>query len=68
MAKNCDLNYCTLCEHGRVEPDPDPFDWFNDDDEKVVCALTGKIVAGALRPYETDEVCVKDEYCPKKNG
>jgi hypothetical protein len=30
---------CTECEHHKVEADPDPYDWFCDDDVYVVCAL-----------------------------
>jgi hypothetical protein len=28
---------CMDCPFHKVIPDPDPHDWFNDDDEAVVC-------------------------------
>ena len=31
--------YCALCPHHKVIPDPDPSDWFNDDDCAIVCTL-----------------------------
>jgi hypothetical protein len=30
---------CLRCPHHEVIPDPDPHDWFNDDDVAVVCNL-----------------------------
>lgn len=35
-----DRIYCVACPHHRVINDPDPTDWFNDDDKAVVCAAT----------------------------
>ena len=31
---------CIDCPHHKVIPDPDPYDWFCDDDCAVVCTLT----------------------------
>jgi hypothetical protein len=31
---------CLDCENHEVIPDPDPHDWFNDDDLAVVCKIT----------------------------
>jgi hypothetical protein len=31
---------CIDCPHHKVIPDPDPTDWFNDDDVAVVCTKT----------------------------
>lgn len=28
------ITQCRECPHCRIVPDPDPSDWFNDDDEK----------------------------------
>lgn len=28
---------CSKCKFGKVVSDPDPDDWFNDDDEAVLC-------------------------------
>lgn len=30
--------FCSKCKFGRVVPDPDPDDWFNDDDVAVLCS------------------------------
>jgi hypothetical protein len=30
---------CTDCKYHKVIPDPDPHDWFNDDDVAVVCTI-----------------------------
>ena len=32
----CD-GICSKCKYGKVVPDPDPDDWFNDDDCAVFC-------------------------------
>lgn len=58
---------CASCPFRIVLPDPDPDDWFNDDDEKIVCRVTGKEIAGALRPYETDGITVPVKRCPLLN-
>lgn len=31
------INHCIDCPHHRIMSDPDPDDWFNDDDEALVC-------------------------------
>jgi hypothetical protein len=31
---------CTDCPEHKVIIDPDPYDWFCDDDEAIVCTLT----------------------------
>lgn len=31
---------CVTCPHHRVISDRDPEDWFNDDDQAVVCSIT----------------------------
>jgi len=53
--------YCNDCAEMRREPDPDPYDWFCDDDEKFVCGKTGNLLSVANRPYEK-QVVPKD--CP----
>lgn len=32
-----EITQCRECPHCRIAPDPDPDDWFNDDDEKALC-------------------------------
>lgn len=34
------LTNCMDCKAHKVIADPDPTDWFNDDDEAVLCTLT----------------------------
>lgn len=29
------IEKCSQCPHSRILPDPDPYDWFNDDDVKL---------------------------------
>ena len=75
------IRFCTQCEFHKVVPDPDPEDWFNDDDEAILCTLIKggghdksfggepylfKMISGSLRPYETKKV-EKPEWCPYKN-
>lgn len=43
--------------------DPEPYDWFCDDDVKLFCEKLKRTVAAALRPYESDEVDIPSD-CP----
>lgn len=54
---------CSKCPCCLIQPDLDPFDWFCDDDVKIVCSKTGKVVACALRPYEAYKYKPGDK-CP----
>ena len=70
---------CINCPHHRIVPDPDPTDWFNADDEAIVCSkkergsdLKSKYgvdrqkfqpVDVGLRPYQTKNVKAPD-WCP----
>lgn len=46
-----EITQCRECPYCRIVPDPD--DWFNDDDEKALCAESGnRLIEGMLRPYE----------------
>ncbi len=56
-----EYRYCTECGAMRRERDPDPFDWFCDDDEKYICGITGKVLSVANRPYKK-QIAPKD--CP----
>ena len=44
---------CIDCPHHEVVPDPDPNDWFEDDDVAVQCNLTPdrKKITSGCRPY-----------------
>ncbi len=57
-----EITQCRECPYCRIVPDPD--DWFNDDDEKALCAESGnRLIEGMLRPYE--KVIIPD-WCPLK--
>lgn len=63
------MGNCIDCKHHRVEADPDPDDWFNDDDVKVICMLNFKYITSACRPYQTRAECETPAWCPlKENG
>ena len=58
------IEFCSQCPFGRVLSDPDPDDWFCDDDARVYCTKLRKDVAGALRPYEVGKIDTVPEDCP----
>lgn len=56
------ITQCRECPHCRIVPDPDPSDWFNDNDEKAFCREAGhKLIENMLRPYE--RIIIPD-WCP----
>lgn len=40
--------YCDQCSSFRLLPDPNPFDWFRDDDMKAVCLEVNGVIASFL--------------------
>ena len=58
-----EIEKCTQCPHCTILPDPEPYDWFCDDDVKLFCEKLKRTVAAALRPYESDEVDIPSD-CP----
>ena len=57
--------YCDQCSAFRLLPDPDPFDWFRDNDKKAVCLEVNGVIAGSLEiPSEYTNIR-KPLYCPK---
>lgn len=52
------LDNCMDCPHHQVYPDPDPDDWFCDDDEKVVCNMADRNITIACRPHHKRRECV----------
>ena len=59
-----EITQCRECPYCRIVPDPDPDDWFNDDDETALCTESGnRLIEGMLRPYE--KVIIPD-WCPLK--
>ena len=60
-----EITNCLDCPFHSVERDPDPDDWFNDDDVKVVCKKIDRNVTVAC-PYRTREESETPEWCPIK--
>ena len=62
-----DISNCMDCRYHQVQPDPDPTDWFEDDDEKVVCTKNGLEITEACRPYNKRKECSVPIWCPLKD-
>jgi hypothetical protein len=62
--KSLKLTNCMDCPHHQVEMDPDPYDWFCDDDERVYCKKANKNVTVACRPYNKRKECEIPDWCP----
>ena len=61
------IQNCMDCPHHEVQADPDPHDWFCDDDVKVVCKKTTRKnneITVACRPYMTRKECEVPDWCP----
>lgn len=58
------INNCIDCGYHEIIPDPDPDDWFCDDDVKVVCRSHNRNITVACRPYKVREECDIPEWCP----
>lgn len=58
------VEFCSNCPFGRVLPDPDPDDWFCDDDVKVYCTKSKRDICSALRPYEVGKLDTVPDNCP----
>lgn len=52
------------CTFHEVQSDPDPNDWFNDDDVKIVCKKQKRNVTVACRPYNMRKECDIPSWCP----
>ena len=61
---NLEINNCTNCPFHKVLPDPDPNDWFNYDDIKVVCIKAQKEITCACRPYNIKKESEIPDWCP----
>ena len=57
------INSCLDCSQHQVMPDPDPYDWFCDDDVKVVCLKYQKNITVACRPYQIRKECNVPNWC-----
>ena len=62
-----EIKKCVQCPHCTILPDPEPYDWFCDDDVKLFCEKLKRTVAAALRPYESDEVDIPSD-CPLESN
>jgi hypothetical protein len=62
------LTCCIDCPHHEVRSDPDPDDWFCDDDVKVVCLKAKRNITVACRPYNTRRESSVPSWCPLKGG
>lgn len=58
------ITNCIDCPFHSVRPDPDPDDWFNDDDVKVVCTKTNKEITSMCRPYNLRKESDIPDWCP----
>lgn len=71
---------CMDCPHRSVVADPDPYDWFCQDDEAVLCTKaenterqvkwsTGipwryRAITVSCRPHKKREECAQPDWCP----
>lgn len=60
-----EITNCTKCEFHSVESDPDLYDWFCDDDVKVVCTKCNRNITCACRPYKIVEESDIPSWCPR---
>ena len=58
------LSNCIDCTHHKVMRDPDPSDWFCDDDVKVVCSKANRNITVSCRPYNTQKESAIPDWCP----
>jgi hypothetical protein len=78
------ITNCMDCPHHVVVMDPDPSDWFNYDDEAVLCRLTQgngtsparcsavtwefQAITVSCRPYQKRKECAVPNWCPLRAG
>jgi hypothetical protein len=76
------ITNCIDCPKHEVVPDPDPIDWFNDDDVAVLCTLMDndnpphplnakfkhRPVTVACRPYAVRGESDVPHWCPLKDA
>ena len=59
------IENCIDCEDHSILSDPDPYDWFCDDDVKVFCKIAKKNITTACRPHNVRKECDTPIWCPK---
>lgn len=57
---------CTQCPFRQIKSDPDPHDWFCDDNVKVICKKALRNITVACRPYNIEKESVTPNWCPLK--
>ena len=64
------IEHCTDCPFPIKSYDPDPDDWFCDDDMKLVCSTTNEVITHACRPHRLKIESNIPDSCPllKLNG
>lgn len=62
-----EIKNCLDCPHHEVQNDPDPLDWFCDDDIKVFCKKKKKNITVACRPYNLRKESKVPDWCPLIN-
>ena len=56
---------CDSCAYFALVPDPDPLDWFRDEDKKAVCFELNAVIEGGLeKPSEWTNI-KKPIFCPR---
>lgn len=73
---------CTSCKYHEIIPDPDPYDWFCDDDCAIRCLkstktpqvtsggsykMTEPMITAGCRPYNTIKEADVPDWCPLNN-
>lgn len=61
--RNESSEYCDSCQFLKFEADPDPHDWFRDDDQKAICTKMNAKIEGSLEPRELTNI-LKPCWCP----
>lgn len=58
------ITSCMKCPYSIILPDPDPYDWFCDDDVRVFCKKEERNITTACRPYNATKESVTPDWCP----
>ena len=77
------IDNCIDCPNHEVINDPDPYDWFCDDDQAVLCKISPntpvrgskwiseraefRTITAACRPYNIRKECNIPDWCPLKS-
>lgn len=60
-----EIKQCRECPHCLIVPDPDPNDWFNDDDEKALCKESDKVQAIEMAPALAVQKMIESGLTPE---